>query len=299
MSVRSRSIARLAPVVLVLLAMAAAAGAQDRSEASGDTVPEDGVPSFPSAAPVPYGPGERLEFEVKMGVFSVGDGALEVAGVDTVRGFPAYRLVMTLQGGIPMARVDDRFESWLDVHEIVSRRFHQRIREAGYESDRHYEIFPEEQRWSRTDEENEEEMPTSFPLDDLSFMYFVRTLDLTPGKEYRSSRYFKSDGNPVVVKVERRDTVEVPAGTFPTVVVRPVIQTDGMFSEGGEAELHFTDDEAHHLVYMRVKIPVVRSMTLHLKSLETGTSVIPEQRVEEDRPAGSAGDDAGGRPPEP
>lgn len=229
---------------------------------------------IPWAAPVPFGPGERMEYDVKMGVFSVGEGILEVEGVDTVRGLPAYHLSMSLEGGIPLARVDDYFQSWLDVENLVSLRFVQRIREAGYESDRYYEILPEEGRWERTDEDNSGEMSTAFPLDDISFMYFVRTLDLTPGKEYRFNRYFKEDGNPVVVKVVGRDRVEVPAGTFETVVVRPVIQTDGLFSEGGEAELHFTDDEDHRLVYMRIKIPLVRSMTLHLREIREGREVV-------------------------
>lgn len=246
------------------------AGASGGSDASATT---DDPVVIPWAAPVPFGPGERMRYDVKMGVFSVGEGVLEVEGIDTIRGNPAYHLSMSLEGGIPLARVDDYFQSWLDAETLVSLRFHQQIREAGYESDRHYEILPEEGRWERTDEDNGGEMPTAFPLDDISFMYYVRTLDLTPGKEYRFDRYFKEDGNPVVVKVVGRDRIQVPAGTFETVVVRPVIQTDGLFSEGGEAELHFTDDEKRRLVYMRVKIPLVRSMTLHLSEIRDGREV--------------------------
>lgn len=256
-------------------------GTPGGSDATGD----DPV-VIPWAAPVPFGPGERMEYDVKMGVFSVGEGVLEVEGVDTIRGSPAYHLSMSLEGGIPLARVDDYFQSWLDAENLISLRFHQQIREAGYESDRHYEILPEEGRWERTDEDNGGEMPTAFPLDDISFMYYVRTLDLTPGKEYRFNRYFKEDGNPVVVKVVGRDRIEVPAGTFETVVVRPVIQTDGLFSEGGEAELHFTADEDHHLVYMRVKIPLVRSMTLHLREIRKGRQVIASTPDDDGGPSG-------------
>jgi len=242
---------------------------------------------IPWAADVPFGPGERMEYDVKMGVFSVGDASLEVEGIDTVRGHPSYHVSMSLEGGIPLARVDDYFQSWLDAELLISRRFIQRIREAGYESDRHYEILPDKGRWERADEDNGGDMPTNFPLDDISFMYFVRTLDLTPGKEYRFDRYFKEDGNPVVVQVVGRDEIEVPAGTFQTVVVRPVIQTDGLFSEGGEAELHFTDDENHYLVYMRVKIPLVRSMTLHLEQIHEGRKVLASA------PEGEQGSGAG------
>ena len=65
---------------------------------------------------------------------------------------------------------------------------------------------------------------------------------------YTLRRYFKEDGNPVVIQVLRRDTREVEGVEYNTLVIKPLIQTDGMFSEGGEAELHFTDDERRHLV---------------------------------------------------
>lgn len=280
--------------VAVLLAALAGVGGADAQTSAVDEPERPESVTVPNAAPVPFGPGERLEFDVKMGAFSVGEGSLSVPAVDTVRGFPSYELTMELQGGIPLARVDDRFQSWLDVQTLVSRRFVQRIREAGYESDRNYEILPEEGVWIRTDldeehEDSDGELPTAFPLDDISFVYFVRTLDLTPGKEYRFDRYFKEDGNPVVVRVVGRDRVEVPAGTFETVVVRPIIQTDGLFGEGGEAELHFTDDENHYLVYMRVKMPVVRSFTLHLSSIQEGVAVTPPGA--DDEVLGRANDD--------
>lgn len=268
-----------AALVGLLLLAAVPAGAQEGQEgeeggAAGE--PADtaaAVPYHPDAARVPFGPGERLDYEIKMGAFGVGDGSLEVAGVDTVQGRPSYYLTMRLDGGFLFADVHDFFESWLDVRTLTSRRFRKKIHEVNYKDDRHYAFYPEERRWERTDEEKGGEMLSSFPLDDVSFLYFIRTLDLEPGREYRFDRYFKEEGNPVVVQVTGRDTVEVPAGTFPTVVVRPSFQTEGMFREGGEAELHLTDDENHHLVYMRVKIPVMRSMTLHLKSVEKGHPV--------------------------
>ena len=104
-------------------------------------------------------------------------------------------------------------------------------------------------------------------------MYFVRTLPLEVGKTYTLPRYFKKEGNPVIIHVERRDRRETPAGTFNTIVVRPTIKSRGMFSESGEAELHFTDDEHRYLVYLRSKIPVAGSVTLHLESVTEGTPI--------------------------
>jgi len=90
------------------------------------------------------------------------------------------------------------------------------------------------------------------------------------GKEYTFNRYFRESGNPVVLRVLRKETVTVPAGTFETVVVRPIIQTRGLFSQGGEAELYFTDDHRRLLVQMRSKVPLVGSISLHLRSITEG-----------------------------
>ena len=83
-------------------------------------------------------------------------------------------------------------------------------------------------------------------------------------------RYFKADGNPVILEVLRKERITVPAGTFNTVVVRPILKTDGLFGEGGEAEVYFTDDSRRLMVQMRSKVPVVGSQSLHMTKYQPG-----------------------------
>ena len=75
-------------------------------------------------------------------------------------------------------------------------------------------------------------------------MYFVRTIPLEVGKTYDFNRYFRPDRNPVQIRVLRKDTIKVPAGTFQTIVIQPVIKSKGIFSEKGHAEMWLTDDSA-------------------------------------------------------
>src|SRR5262249_22019570 len=63
-------------------------------------------------AHVPYGVGERLEYQVKFGKLSVGSGAMEVLPMDTVRGHDVWHTLFNLKGGIPFYRVNDKYESW-------------------------------------------------------------------------------------------------------------------------------------------------------------------------------------------
>ena len=242
------------------------------------------MPPAVNPAPVPFGPGEHLEYQAKLGPVPVGDGELRVHGLEDVRGRTAYHVSLHVEGGVPLARVDDRQESWLDVESLTSRRFSQNLRQVRYRRNRSYEIYPEDRYFTVSDQDGREEMITNAPLDDISFVYYARSLPLEVGDVYRLDRYFQEDGNPVLLEVVRRDRVEVPAGTFETVVVRPVIQTSGLFGEGGEAEIHFSDDDRRLLVKLRSRVPVVGSLSLHLKNVNPGdplTSWSPSSLEEE------------------
>jgi hypothetical protein len=224
------------------------------------------------STPAPFSVGERAEYRVGYGMFrSVGVGTMEVTGIDTVRGHPTFRTRFTLRGGVPGARVNNTFESWLDVRGLFSRRFEQDTHEVRFKRRRTREFYPEERRWTgRTNDIDESgALPTATPLDDTSFLFFVRTLDLEPGRSYEFHNYWNPEGNPVRIQVLRRETVTVPAGTFDTVVLQPLIQTSGMFSEGGEAEVFVSDDPARILVMIRAKV-TFGSLRLELQEYTRG-----------------------------
>lgn len=227
-------------------------------------------PPTPRPAVVPFGEGERAEYQVKLGGLSVGSGSMEILGLERVRGHQTYHARLRVSGGLPLMRVDDRFESWIDVVGLFSRRFKQNQRELSFRRNRTYEFYPEQRTYQRLNTDDSGVLPTNEPLDDVSFLYFARTLPLEVGDRYVLEQYFKEDGNPVVLEVVRRERIEVPAGTFNTVVVRPTIKTDGLFGEGGEAEVYFTDDSRRLMVQMRSKVPVVGSLSLHMTSYRPG-----------------------------
>ena len=205
---------------------------------------------------------------------------LVVEAVDTAHGHPSYLLQMRIDGGLMGLSVHDRYQSWMDVRSLVSWRFIQDIHDPGYSSFRHYEMFPERRTWERQDNDEFGPLGSPLPLDDISFIYYVRTLPLEVGKTYTLTRYFKEDGNPVIVKVLRKDHRKTDAGEFNTIVVKPIIKTTGLFGQGGDAELHFSDDERRILVYMKSNIPKFPgSLTLHLKSIREGLPLNPESRA--------------------
>lgn len=224
------------------------------------------------AASAPFGVGERAEYRASWGVFGrVGTGAIVIERLDTVRGRPAYHVVFTIRGGIPGARVDNRFESWLDRERLHSHGFVQHTREVRFRRHRTREFFPGELRWTGRTNAREEsgELTTRLPLDETSFLYYVRTMDLEVGREYTLDRYWNPDGNPVRIRVLRRETVRVPAGTYSTIVIQPLIRTSGMFSEGGEAEVYFSEGPSRELVMLTAKMSI-GTLRLQLEKYERG-----------------------------
>jgi hypothetical protein len=231
-------------------------------------------------------PMERAEYQVSVGPIDAGTGVMELVGREVVDGHDTYHAVLRIQGGVGPARIDDRFESWIDAaswsdrSNLFSRRFVQDQRELGNRRQRDYAMSPERRQYRRADTGETLALATERPLDDVSVLYYARTLPLAVGDVYTIDRYYKADANPIVLRVLRRETVTVPAGTFKTIVVRPIIKTSGLFGEGGEAELFFSDDPRHTLVQMRSKVPLIGSLWLHLSRYvpptDSGTTASPK-----------------------
>jgi hypothetical protein len=254
--VSSTSTRRLAAITAAALFMAAPLPAQ----------PATPVPAPPIAA-VPFTVGEELVYHATFGVLPAGTARMRVEGIDTVRGRAAYHVVFTVDGGVPFFRVHDRYDSWMDVETLSSLRHQQHISEGRYRRTTTYEIMPERCQYRKNDEPPEASV--SNPLDDGSFIYAVRAAAVRVGETRRDDRYFVPDRNPVVLTGLREDTVVVGAGTFVTTVVRPSIKTSGIFSQNGDAQVWFTNDE--HRLPVQLKTRFARfSLTLALTSVTYG-----------------------------
>jgi hypothetical protein len=235
-------------------------------------------------AKVPFGVGETMSYDVKFGAFTVGSGRMFVVGIDTVRGQPAWHLRLELRAGIPGFRVENVLESWMDVATLNALRYHQETRQGGKDERRQAEIFPDrrvyhEKDWRATNtgslqEIDKGEQPTvAQPLDQASFLFFARTQPLEMGSTYSYERYYKPQSNPVTLSVLRREKVNVPAGSFETIVVRPIFKSNGIFGQNGRAEVWFTNDDRRLMVRMETHV-AFGSITLQLKEFQ-GSGVEP------------------------
>jgi len=218
--------------------------------------------------------GEKFAYDVRFGAVKVGTARMAVLGRDTVRARDTWHVRFSLSGGTFFYQVDDAYESWMDVATLNALRFVQNQDQGGRERLRTFEIFPERRVYREVHKQNRELPSVADPLDDGSFLYFIRTVPLEVGRTYRFDRYFKPDRNPVVIRVLRRERVQVPAGIFSTIVIQPVIKTSGIFAEGGQAELWLTDDAKRMMVQLKSRMSI-GSLNLFLRSYRWTTDAAP------------------------
>jgi len=255
---------------LVLIAAAAAAlvGMADSQRstpvAHGARTP---APAIRAPGKLPFHVGERLTYQAKVNFLNAGSATMDVEDIEEIRGRPTYHTVFDVRGKVLFFHVNDHYESWFDTTDLVSLHHVQHIDETKYSADRTYDFYPERRVYVRNGVENPS-VPD--PLDEGSFIYFMRSIPLEVGKTYEFNRYYHLDRNPVIIKVERRERISVPAGEFDAIVVQPIIKSKGLFSENGQAEVWFADDSSRTLLRLKSKLPV-GTLYLELKQVESAS----------------------------
>ena len=134
-----------------------------------------------------------MTFDAKFGWLPVGGPRWSLEARDTVRGHEALRSRFSVNGGPSWFGVHDNYTSWFDPETLISYRYHQDIHEGRYKRNTVYGIYPPQGIYTKNGKDTNITVLT--PLDDQSFIYFVRTLPLAVGQHYEWNRYFMADKN--------------------------------------------------------------------------------------------------------
>jgi hypothetical protein len=211
--------------------------------------------------------GEKAIYDVEVRGHGVGQGSLEIVGRETLDGHTTLHSSLRIQGSLFLMKVNDKIDTWFDPNRFISRRFQQDQHEIRSSRQKNYLISPEQKVFRETFSNSVDSLVTDAPLDDISMLYFARTLPLRVGDVDTIPRYFKP-GHTVIISVLRREAITVPAGTFNTIVVQPTItNAGGLFGQGGKAEVYLSDDVERNVVMIRSSIPVLGSLSLTLREL--------------------------------
>jgi hypothetical protein len=206
---------------------------------------------------------ENLVFDVSWGFVSVGQATLGVDKLVMFNGRPAYHIVSTARSNSfcdTFYPVRDLNESWLDARTLTSLGYSKKLREGHYWRDvwvlydRDAGTFVERQTRKNGHFEVKTGTIPARVQDILSSVYFVRAHDLPVGGSVVVD-VNTPDNWPLIVKVEKKETVTVPAGTIPTVLVEPAMRKEGLFIQKGKRlRLWLSDDAARRPVLMKVQV---------------------------------------------
>lgn len=208
-------------------------------------------------ASVPWKIGEYFEFSIDWNGLNGGYSLMQVQNLTRVDGRRAYRIVMKAESNSFVSKfykVRDRAESFIDAESLHSRRFVKRLREGGYEKDIDVRFDQEAGKARYSDGETFDVAPGVHDV--LSAFYYVRTVPLPTGGSITIPTHDNKKSYEMVVKVHRREKVEVPAGKFDCVVVEPVLKSEGVFKSKGSIHVWLTDDARRIPVLVKSKIPI-------------------------------------------
>lgn len=220
----------------------------------------------PVHAPLPFMPGERMTYRVHVnGMGTIGESTMTVEGPVDVRGTATYLLRSKTTAGIGPIKGSSLTESWLDPVRMTALRFHEREHRLLSTRDARVEIYPDEQRWVDAKGATGESLTTA-PLDELSFIYFLRSLPMEPDTAYQFNRHFDATRNPIAVRVMRGDTVTTPVSVFSTVLIEMRVRDPRRYHGEGVIRVHLSNDACRIPVRIESDVPGTGSLVLTLES---------------------------------
>jgi hypothetical protein len=208
------------------------------------------------ASPYPFSVGETLRYDAKMGYFSIGQATVSVSRMAQERGNQAFVFAAAGQGGPPGWRVRYDMTSWVGTAEFHSLRFQQRLEQRGKVEQHGYIIVPDSARYREQGVAGDWVSPSD-PLDELAFLYYLRSVPLKVGRTYSLARYFKTGYNPIQVRVTGREPVPMPDGTSAQCLALSVT------ARGTTMRVWLTDDRRRIPAQLEIPLPF-GSVTLNL-----------------------------------
>lgn len=206
-------------------------------------------------------PGEQLLYTVRSSRFGdMGKAAFRVDGAERLGEHAAYVLNFDFSAKVAVFKVSDQTRSWLCTESLNTLRYTKRERSPIGRRDEDVSIDFTLGQWA--DGRQRAPLASANPLDELSFIYLVRSLDLKIGESLEIRRHFDVRRNPVHIEAVATDTV---AGRD---VVVYVMKVPDPRQKNGTSTLRFfiSNDAARLPLRIESSLPVAGAITMTLAS---------------------------------
>jgi hypothetical protein len=196
-----------------------------------------------------------------------------VLPLEDYRGRSCFHLVSRAESNDFMSgiyKVRDRIDSLVDTGGLYSLRYRKHLREGGYRKD--YDVLYDPAKGRALYADGKSYATKPWPKDGLAAFYYVRAVPLVVGQDVVVPHHSDESSDDIVVKVLRKERIEVPAGKFDCIVIEPVMSAGSIFKNSGRLTIWVTDDARRIPVLMKSKIPV-GSIDAVLQAYHVGPAV--------------------------
>ncbi len=230
------------------------------------------IPTLKAPAPgFPFPARQTLTFTVDWRVFTAGTAVFHLEQQGTEQKVTATADTV---GGVTMLfPVVDRFQSAFDMKTGCSAGFSKQIQEGRRKvsSDLTFDYGQGKQHLLDKNlvKGTQKEQTASIPAcvtDALSGIFYAATQPMTVGQSFGFPLADAMRTVTMVMKVEGKEEIKTPAGTFQTVRVQPTAE-EGVVRNRGTIHIWYTDDPRHMPVQMQARL-FWGTITFHLQSYE-------------------------------
>lgn len=229
-----------------------------------------------------FGLGERLEYEISYGFLTAGYVVFEIApNFVVMNGRNCYDITATLNSAPSFEwvyKLQDKYKCFLDADGLFPWRFEQSIKEGDYTKEFSV-IFDNEKNIARTTNVTKgEKKPDGefnikpYSLDIISAFYFARTMNvqnMNKGETIVLNSFYDDKNYDLKVKILDKESVDVPAGDFRTIIVQPLAEEDALIKKAENIAVWISQDERKIPVLVKLDIIVgsVKAELISYKNL--------------------------------
>lgn len=214
------------------------------------------------AAAVSFSVPERLNYDLTWTGVKAGEASLEIS--EAGGEIKITSIARSAKWLSFFYTVDDRVESRLAKNESVHAvgqpvNYKLNLREGRHRKNKEVIFDHHSSKVTYIDYLDKERKEFDIPpltFDAISSFYYLRTLPLEVGRSVYVTIFDSKKVWNVEVLVLRKEKIEVPVGEFNTIVVKPLMQSEGIFYRKGDIYIWLTDDEKRIPVMLKTKVKV-------------------------------------------
>ena len=229
----------------------------------------------------PFAVGEKLVYRVEwsppwylffLPTMEAGEAEMTLAEETPHNEKRVFKIVFTARSSgtlVKMAgmKIDDHFDFFTDADTLCTFRVTKKVREGKRKRDIDVVYYPEDRRLHFREVDiaavppqvKRDEMVKDIPpcvQDVFSALYSVRRLELSAGTNHRSLVGDNDRVKEVLAKVEKKEKIETPKGSYETWRINTVAVLGGLFRAGGEFRIWLTTDERRLPVQFEAKASI-------------------------------------------